>query len=59
MSTLPNSGFDYTYNDNEAVKTFTDFYIENLTTIAEAAKFIPLNEEQLADTESRLEGISG
>ena len=47
------------YNDNEAVKEFTDFYVENLTTIAEAAQFIPLSEDQYAETQSALEGISG
>ncbi len=46
------------YNDNEAVKEFTDFYIENLATIAEAALFIPLNDDQYAETQSALEGIS-
>ena len=45
------------YNDNEAVKAYTDFYIDNLETIAEQAKFIPLNEEQYAATQSALEGI--
>ena len=47
------------YNDDEAVKEFTDFYIENLETIAEAALFIPLNEDQYGETQSALEGISG
>ena len=47
------------YNEDAAVKEFTDFYIENLETITEAAKFIPLNEEQLGKTESALESISG
>ena len=43
------------YNDNAAVKEYTDFYIENLEAIAEAALFIPLNEEQYAETQSALE----
>jgi phosphate transport system substrate-binding protein len=47
------------YNDTAAVKEFTDFYIENLGTIVEAAKFIPLNDEQMAETQTALEGISG
>ena len=46
------------YNDNEAVKEFADFYIENLETIAEAALFIPLNDDQYAETQSALEGIA-
>ncbi len=47
------------YNDNEAVKEYTDFYIDNLQTIAEAAKFIPLSDELYGKTESALQGISG
>ena len=47
------------YADNEAVKEFTDFYIENLEAIAEAALFIPLNEDQYGETQSALEGLSG
>jgi phosphate transport system substrate-binding protein len=47
------------YNDNEAVKEYVDFYIENLEVIAEAALFIPLSEELYSETQSRLEGISG
>jgi phosphate transport system substrate-binding protein len=47
------------YNDNEAVATYTDFYIENLEEIAEAAQFIPLSEELYAETKSALEGVSG
>ncbi len=45
------------YTENEAVKTYTDFYIENLETIAEAAKFIPLNSEDYDKTKSALESI--
>jgi phosphate transport system substrate-binding protein len=48
---------DKSYADNEAVKTYTDFYIENLETIAEAALFIPLSEELYGETQSALEGI--
>ena len=47
------------YGDNEAVSAFTDFYIENLESIAEAALFIPLNEDQYSETQSALEGIGG
>jgi phosphate transport system substrate-binding protein len=47
------------YNESAAVKEFTDFYIDNLPTIAEAALFIPLNDDQYAETKSTLEGISG
>lgn len=47
------------YTENEAVKEYTDFYVENLETIAEAANYIPLSEELYAETQSALEGISG
>ncbi len=47
------------YNDNEAVKAYVDFYVENLSNISETAQFIPLNDEQTAETESALAGISG
>jgi phosphate transport system substrate-binding protein len=45
------------YNDNEAVKVYTDFYIENLEAIAEAALYIPLSEELYGETKTALEGI--
>lgn len=45
------------YSENEAVKTYVDFYIENLETIAEAALYIPLSEELYGETKSALEGI--
>jgi phosphate transport system substrate-binding protein len=47
------------YTDNEAVKEYTDFYIENLETIAETAQYIPLNEEDYSSTQDALAGISG
>jgi phosphate transport system substrate-binding protein len=45
------------YADNEAVSTFTDFYIENLEAITEAALFIPLNDEQSTATQDALAGL--
>ncbi|HSE70485.1 MAG TPA: PstS family phosphate ABC transporter substrate-binding protein [Nocardioidaceae bacterium] len=45
------------YNDKPAVKEYVDFYIDNLTDIAEAAEYIPLNEEQLGETEKTLAGL--
>ena len=45
------------YNDNEAVKAYVDFYIENLAQIAEVGKFIPLSDELYAETQTALEGI--
>jgi phosphate transport system substrate-binding protein len=46
------------YNDNPATAAYVDFYIANLEQIAEAGKFITLNEEQYAETKSALEGIA-
>ncbi len=46
------------YTENEAVKAFTDFYVENLETIAEAAKYIPLSDEDYDKTKSALQSIS-
>ena len=47
------------YTDKEAVAAFVDFYIDNLPKIAEAAKFIPLNDEQYSETQSALDGLKG
>ncbi len=47
------------YTDNEAVKTYVDYYVDNLPTIAEGAKFIPLNDEDYAGTQDALAGIGG
>jgi phosphate transport system substrate-binding protein len=46
------------YNDNAAVKEYVDYYIENLTDIAEIGQFIPLSDELYGETQSALEGIS-
>jgi len=45
------------YAEESQVAAFVDFYIANLTEIAEAAKFIPLNDEQTSETESRLDSL--
>lgn len=45
------------YADNEAVSAYVDFYVENLTDIAESAQFIPLNDEDLAETQSAVESL--
>ncbi|MFZ2502742.1 MAG: PstS family phosphate ABC transporter substrate-binding protein [Nocardioides sp.] len=47
------------YTDNAAVKAYVDYYIDNLKTIAEAAKFIPLNDTDYAATKGALAGIGG
>ena len=44
------------YNDNAAVKEYVDFYIENLTEIAEVGQFIPLSEELYAETQAQPRG---
>ena len=46
------------YNSNEAVKEYVDFYIENLASIAEVGKFIPLSDELYSETKSSLEGMA-
>jgi phosphate transport system substrate-binding protein len=47
------------YNDNEAVAAYVDYYIENLSDIAEVGKFIPLSDELYSETQSALEGVKG
>ncbi len=47
------------YTGNAAVKTYVDYYIDNLPTIAEGAKFIPLNDEDYAATQDAVAGIDG
>jgi phosphate transport system substrate-binding protein len=47
------------YNDNAAVKEYVDFYVENLSDIAEVGKFIPLSDDLYSKTQSALEGLSG
>jgi phosphate transport system substrate-binding protein len=46
------------YGDNEATKAYVDFYIENLSDIAEVGQFIPLSDELYSETQSNLESIS-
>ncbi|WP_295656867.1 PstS family phosphate ABC transporter substrate-binding protein [uncultured Nocardioides sp.] len=46
------------YNDNAAVKEYVDFYIENLSQIAEVGQFIPLSEDLYAETQSAAEGLA-
>ena len=45
------------YADNEAVKAYTDYYIENLAEIAEIGQFIPLSDELYSETQSALETL--
>jgi phosphate transport system substrate-binding protein len=46
------------YADNAAVKEYVDFYIDNLSDIAQVGKFIPLSDELYSKTQSALEGMS-
>jgi phosphate transport system substrate-binding protein len=46
------------YADNEAVKAYVDFYIENLAQIAEIGQFIPLSDDLYTETQAALEGLS-
>ncbi len=48
---------DKSYTNKPAMTEYVDFYISNLTDIAEAAEYIPLNDDQLSKTQSTLEGI--
>lgn len=45
------------YNDNEATKAYVDFYVDNLSDIAQVGQFIPLSDELYSETQSALEGI--
>jgi phosphate transport system substrate-binding protein len=47
------------YSDKAQVATYVDFYIDNLADITEAAQFIGLNDEQLSETQSALDGLKG
>lgn len=47
------------YNDKPAVKSYVDYYIDNLADIAEGALFIPLNDEDYTKTKDTLAGIGG
>jgi phosphate transport system substrate-binding protein len=43
---------DASYADKAHVTEFVDFYVENVNAAAEAAQFIPLNDEQVAELET-------
>jgi phosphate transport system substrate-binding protein len=47
------------YSDKAQVAEFVDFYIDQLPKISEAAKFIPLNDEQTSKTQDALAGLKG
>jgi phosphate transport system substrate-binding protein len=41
------------------VKGYIDYYIENATTIAEQAQFVPLTDEQKAQSDQKVQSLSG
>jgi phosphate transport system substrate-binding protein len=47
------------YAEKPQVAAFVDYYAANVNTISEAAQFIPLNEEQLAEVSDAVQGIGG
>lgn len=47
------------YADSKATKAYVDFYIDNLPSIAKAAQFIPLSDEDYTSTKDALAGIGG
>ncbi|MDO9496462.1 MAG: PstS family phosphate ABC transporter substrate-binding protein [Nocardioides sp.] len=46
------------YNDNEAVAAYVDFFIENLTEVAEIGQYIPLSDDLYGETKTALEGMA-
>jgi phosphate transport system substrate-binding protein len=50
---------DDSYAEKPAVKRYTDFYIENLPVIAEAAQYISLEDAQYAETRAALQRMGG
>jgi phosphate transport system substrate-binding protein len=46
-------------NDKAQVKSFVEYYVDNVTTIAEDAKFIPLNAEQQTALQADLDALIG
>jgi len=45
------------FADKPQVKEFVDFYVDNISDITSAAKFIPLNDDQNAELESTLKSL--
>ncbi len=46
------------FDDNEDVRNFITYILDNNATIAEEAQFVPLSDEQLAEEQSKLEDAS-
>ena len=47
------------YADKAQVAAFVDYYVANVGQIAEAAQYIPLNDEQTSELESAASGLAG
>jgi phosphate transport system substrate-binding protein len=47
------------FDENEDVRSFVKFMLDNNTEIAEAAQFVPLSEDQLADEQAKHEDAVG
>ncbi|MBA2641371.1 MAG: PstS family phosphate ABC transporter substrate-binding protein [Actinobacteria bacterium] len=47
------------FDGNEDVRNFVKFMLDNNESIATAAQFVPLSEEQIAEEQAKLEGATG
>jgi phosphate transport system substrate-binding protein len=47
------------FDENEDVRNFITFMFDNNASIADAAQFVPLSEEQIAEERTKLEGATG
>ncbi len=45
------------YSDNAAVQAFVDYYVENAVTVAEAALFVPLTDDQITLAQEELASL--
>jgi phosphate transport system substrate-binding protein len=50
---------DASYADKPQVREFVDFYVENVVAAAEAAQFIPLDDEQVGELETAAASLGG
>ena len=50
---------DKAYAEKPQVSAFVDYYVENVNQVAEAAQYIPLNDEQAGELESSLSKLQG
>jgi phosphate transport system substrate-binding protein len=50
---------EQSYADKGQVSAFVDYYVDNVNEVAEAAQYIPLNDEQLGELEDSLAELQG